>query len=142
MSDDLAAWLARGRAVLAARPFSPMLGAEITALSADGVELRPPVTSALAQRHGVVHGGVVACLADNALAFAGGARLSGRIVTSEMKISYLRPAVGEALVARGHAIGAGRTQAVARCEVFAVAAGAERLVAAAQGTIVAAGAPA
>ena len=84
----------------------------------------------------------MACLADNALAFAGGLRLAaGRLVTAEMKINYVRPATGEALVARGRALSAGRAQAVARCEVFAVAGGVERLCAAAQGTIVAAGAP-
>ena len=83
----------------------------------------------------------MACLADNALAFAGGLRLQGRIVTAEMKINYVRPAMGEALLARGRVLGAGRKQAVARCEVFAVAGGVERLCAAAQGTVVAAGAP-
>ena len=100
-----------------------------------------PVSGALAQQHGSVHGGVVAYLADNALAFAGGLRLVGRVVTAEMKINYVRPATGEALLARGRALSAGRAQAVARCEVFAVAGGVERLCAAAQGTIVAAGGP-
>jgi uncharacterized protein (TIGR00369 family) len=135
------AGLAQARAVLAAQPFSAMLGAEVAALSAEGVELRLPVSGALLQQHGFVHGGVVAYLADNALAFAGGLRLQGRIVTAEMKINYVRPATGEALVARGRAVSAGRIQAVARCEVFAVADGAERLCAAAQGTVVAAGTP-
>lgn len=52
-----------------------------------------------------------------------------------MKISFVRPAMGEYLVARGVAISAGRTQSVARSEIFAVENEIERLCAAAQGTI-------
>ncbi len=140
-AEDWGARLSRARAVLAAQPFSAMLGAQPTALSADGVELRLPVSDALAQQHGFVHGGLVACLADSTLAFAGGLRPAGRVVTVEMKLNYVWPAVGEALPAVGRTISAGRKQAVARCEVFAVASGVERLCAAAQGTIVAVGAP-
>ncbi|MBD0270642.1 MAG: PaaI family thioesterase [Acetobacteraceae bacterium] len=115
--------LHRARAVLAARPFGAMPGTRRTAMSAEGVELLLPVSGAPEQQHGVLHGGVVAYLADNALASAGGLRLSGRIATAEMTINHVRPAAGDALVARGRALSSGRTQAVARCEVFAVSGG-------------------
>lgn len=58
-------------------------------------------------------------------------------MTSEMKINYLRPAIGQTLIARAHAIGSGRTQSVVRCDVFVIDNGVERSCAAAQGTIVA-----
>jgi uncharacterized protein (TIGR00369 family) len=130
-----AALLARGRAVLAAQPFSALLGTQLVAFGADRVELQLPVSAQLLQQHGFVHGGVVSYLADNALTYAGGLTLKGAVVTAEMKINYIRPAVGELLIARSQALSAGRTQAVTRCEVFVVKDGVERLCAAAQGTI-------
>lgn len=75
-------------------------------------------------------------MADNALTFAGAAKLKGTaIVTGEMKINYIRPAVGEKLIARATAISGGSNQSVARCEVYCVIDGVEKLCAAAQGTI-------
>lgn len=127
-----------GRGILAAQPFSRLLGSELVALEPGQVELALPLTDDLRQQYGFAHGGVLAYLADNALTFAGGTMLKGRILTLEMKINYLRPATGDRLIARAHALSAGRTQAVCRCDIFAVKDGEEKLVAAAQGTIAAA----
>lgn len=132
--DDL---LQLGRRILAEQPFSVQLGAELTAFEPGRAELRLNVRPDHLQQHGFVHGGVVSYLADNALTYAGGSVLpEGGVVTAEFKINYVRPAVGEALVARAHAPHAGRSQAVCRCDVFAVRDGTEKLCAMAQGTIV------
>lgn len=128
--------LARGRASFSAQSFSRFIGAELTAFSEAGAEIRLNVREELRQQYGFVHGGVISYLADNAMTFAGSVSLAGPTVTSEMKINYMRPAVGDVLVARAAAIGSGRTQSVARCEVYSVEGGLERLCAAAQGTIV------
>lgn len=82
-----------------------------------------------------MHGGVVSYAADNALTYAGGTMLDWAVVTSEFKINYLRPAVGERLIARAEAVYAGKSQAVCRCDVFMVVNGDEKLCAVAQGTI-------
>jgi uncharacterized protein (TIGR00369 family) len=58
------------------------------------------------------------------------------VVTSEYKINYVKPAIGETLIARATVIAAGRRQAVCRCDVFVVNNGSEALCATAQGTIV------
>ena len=126
-----------GRDILAAQPFSRLVGAELVSLRPGRVELALPLTDDLCQQNGFAHGGVLAYLADNALTFAGGTVLTGRILTLEMKINYIRPGTGERLIARAEALSAGRTQAVCRCDIFAVSDGAEKLVAAAQGTIAA-----
>lgn len=129
-------FLALGREVLAQQPFSVLVGAELTRLSPGQAELQLPVTDALKQQHGFVHGGVVSYLADNALTYAGGTALQVPVVTNEFKINYVRPAVGMRLIARAQAEHVGRTQAVCRCEVIAVdASGTEKLCALAQGTI-------
>jgi uncharacterized protein (TIGR00369 family) len=131
-------FLDMGRQVLAAQPFSQLIGAELVALSPGQVELAVPITDQIRQQHGFVHGGVVSYAADNALTYAGGTALRLPVVTSEFKINYVRPAVGVRLVARAHAVHAGKTQAVCRCDVFAVQPdGSEKLCAVAQGTIVA-----
>lgn len=130
------AFLAMGREVLARQPFSVLVGAELTQLAPGACELQVPVTDQLRQQNGFVHGGVVSYAADNALTYAGGTALRVPVVTSEFKINYVRPALGRRLVARARAEHVGRTQAVCRCEVFAVdEAGTERLCALAQGTI-------
>lgn len=133
-------FLEMGRQLLARQPFSVLLGAELTALSRGQCTLELPLRDALKQQDGFTHGGVVSYLADNALTYAGGSALPGLgVVTSEYKINYLRPAVGDALVARASVLYAGKTQAVCRCDVFAVKDGNEKLCATAQGTIVALG---
>lgn len=124
-----------GRRILDSQPFSKLLGAELVAFEPGRAELRIPIRADMHQQHGFVHGGVLSYAADNALTFAGGSVLGTAVVTSEYKINYLRPARGDALIARAAAVHAGKTQAVCRCEVFVLSEGSERLCATAQGTI-------
>jgi uncharacterized protein (TIGR00369 family) len=134
--------LDNGRAILATQPFSTLLGAELTRFDTEGTELRVPIRDAIRQQHGFVHGGVISYAADNALTYAGGAVLGTAVVTSEYKINYVRPAVGQELVARAVAVYAGKTQAVCRCDIYMINEGKEILCAIAQGTIARLGAAA
>ncbi|MDO8372654.1 MAG: PaaI family thioesterase [Polaromonas sp.] len=128
--------LQKGQAFLALQPFSVLIGAELHALSVGRCELQVPIAPNILQQNGFVHGGVVSYAADNALTYAGGTTLDWAVVTSEFKINYVRPAVGERLSARAEAVHVGKSQAVCRCDVFVVAGGQEKLCAVAQGTIV------
>lgn len=125
-----------GRDILAQQPFSVLLGAELAALAPGQVELQLALKPEHLQQNGFAHGGVVSYLADNALTYAGGTAMQVPVVTSEFKINYVRPAVGERLIARAEAQAVSKSQAVCRCEVFAVKDGTEKLCALAQGTIV------
>lgn len=125
--------------VLEAQPFSTLLNAELVRFSESGVELRVPISDQLKQQRGFVHGGVISYAADNALTFAGGFALGPAVVTSEFKINYLRPSVGQVLIARANVVHSGKTQAVCRCEVSSLDADSEALCAIAQGTIAAIG---
>lgn len=124
-----------GRAILAAQPFSMLLGTQMTSYGADGVTLQLPLDEKIKQQHGFVHGGVLAYLADNALTFAGGFAMGGGVLTAEMKVNYVRPAIGDMLIARAWVISKGRTQAVARCDVFCAKGTEEKLCIAAQGMV-------
>ena len=132
---DAAAFLAMGREVLARQPFSRHVGAELVALEPGRCELAVALTTELKQQDGFAHGGIVSYLADNALTFAGGTAMRVPVVTSEYKINYVRPAIGERLVARAHAAHVSRSQAVCQCEVYAIGAEGEKLCAIAQGTV-------
>ena len=127
--------LSFGKSVLASQPFSSLVGAELTAFAEGHAEIRIPIRDDLKQQHGFVHGGVVSYAADNALTFAGGSALGAGVVTSEFKINYLRPAMGDWLIARAQVIHAGKNQAVCRCDVYCVDGLEERLCATSQGTI-------
>ena len=127
--------LIMGRQVLAAQPFSVLVGAELTGFSVGSAELKVPIRHDLKQQHGFLHGGAVSYAADNALTYVGGSVLGPAVVTSEFKINYVRPAMGDYIVARASVIYAGKSQAVCRCDVFAVKDGKENLCAIAQGTV-------
>ena len=132
---DAATFLAMGREVLAKQPFSVLLGTELVALEPGRCELAVNITEQLKQQMGFAHGGVVSYLADNALTYAGGTAMRVPVVTSEYKINYVRPAIGERLIARARAVHVSKSQAVCQCEVFAIGGGDEKLCAIAQGTI-------
>ncbi len=132
-----------GQRILADQPFSVLLGAELTVFEPGRAEIRLPVRRELNQQHGFVHGGVLSYLADNALTYAGGSVMKGQgVVTAEFKINYLRPALGDTLIARASVLYGGKTQAVCRCDVFVLTGTEEKLCATAQGTIASLGAPA
>lgn len=127
--------LEAARRVLAAQPFSRLLGAELVACGEGRAELVLSLRETFLQQHGFVHGGVLSYLADNALTFAGGS-LWGDGLTAQYTLHYLRPARGERLIARAEAIHAGRRQAVCRCEIAVLVGEVETAVVFAVGTIV------
>src|SRR5690606_3484743 len=125
------------RGTLSRQPFSALLKTEAIHASADGTcEFRLAINDNLMQHLGMVHGGVLGYAADTGLTFAAGIAYGAPVITSEFKINFLRPAAGQMLIARGHVVYKGRTQAVTRCDLFVVRDGQEKLCATAQGTIV------
>jgi len=130
-----AALLERGRQVLARQPFSVLVGARLTRFEPGFAELTLPLRDDLLQQHGFAHGGVVSYCADNALTYAAGGSTQGSVMTSEFKINFVRPAVGDELIARASVVHAGRSQIVVRCDISVAKAGLEKLCAVAQGTV-------
>lgn len=133
MSDGL---FALGQRVMAAQPFSVLLGTQLAVFEPGRAELVLPIKPEFGQQAGYVHGGVISYLMDNALTFAGGSVLGSDVLTAEFKINYLKPGQGEKLIARASVVTASSRQAVCRCDVFAEREGLEHLCATALGTIV------
>ena len=76
---------------MAAPPFDALYGIEIEAASADGARGRVPVSDAVRQPAGLVHGGVYASMAES-LAVAATQAATGRIaVGHSSQTSFLRP---------------------------------------------------
>jgi uncharacterized protein (TIGR00369 family) len=126
--------LALGRQVLAAQPFSALLGAQLQEFSEKRTELLLPLQPTFLQQNGFAHGGVLSYMADTALTFMAGAALGPAILTAEYKINYIKPAQGERLIARASVIAATKRQAVCRCDIFAATGDDEYLCATALGT--------
>ena len=116
---------------LKAQAFSRLLGTELRRFEAGQVELGLTIRAEHLQQHGLVHGGVLAYLADNAITFAAGSVLGPEVLTVEIKVNYLRPARGPELLARGEVVHAGRRLAVCRAEMWE----GDHRVALAQGTV-------
>ncbi|WP_151478933.1 PaaI family thioesterase [Streptomyces albicerus] len=126
--------------VLAAQPFSNLLGARLVAFGDGGATLELDIRDELRQQYGFVHGGVLGYAADNALTFAAGSVAGARLITAGFTIDYLRPAEGTLLRADARVVRAGRTRVVCRCDLSTVNdEGTESLCAVAQGTIAVSG---
>ena len=84
---------------------------------------RAVVSMRVTQRHkqvnGVVHGGVLAAMADTAagLAIYAGLPRGARIATIELKINYLEAVDGGSLLAEARVLRTGRNFSVAECDV-------------------------
>ena len=127
------------RQIFDSQPFTRHLGASLESVGPDSAEIALAITDELTQQHGFAHGGVISYLADNAMAFAGGLALGGDALMAEFKINFVRPAVGDRLIARARTTALSKRQAVCQGKVFAVSGdGGETLCAVAQGTVVAA----
>jgi uncharacterized protein (TIGR00369 family) len=138
--DLMADLLRLGKQIVASQPFSLLLGADLIDYAAGRAELGVPISDRFKGDDGLVHSGLVAYAAENALALAGSTTLGASVASAEFKINYVLRAEGDALIARASVIHTGKVQAVCRCEVFLVGPQGERLCASAQGTVVRRGA--
>ena len=127
--------LSHGRRTLASQPVSVWLAAELLMFGGGFAEISVPIRPDLTQQCGSVHGGIVSYVAEGALGFAGASLLGSEVAISEFKINYLRPAIGDDLIARGAVVHVGDTHVVCRCDVFACRDGRVVHCATAQGTL-------
>ena len=108
-------------ALFAASPFMSTLKLEVLRIDNDAgeVEIRMPMHAGLERRPGTkqFHGGPIASLIDVTGDFAIGAMVGGGVPTINLRIDYLKPAVGEALIAKARVRRAGKTVAVVDIDV-------------------------
>jgi uncharacterized protein (TIGR00369 family) len=131
------AFAERVRASFAKQHFMATIGATMEHVAPGQVTLRMPVAEPLTQQHGFVHAGALASLADSACGYAALSLMpvGAGVLSIEFKVNMLAPATGDAIIARGEVIRAGKTIMVCRADVFSVNGTSEKLVAAMQGTM-------
>ena len=80
------------------------------------LDVRPKHT----QIHGVVHGGILAALADTTAAIAAYTAVprGAELATLELKINYLEPVPGGRIKADARVLRTGRNFVVTECEIF------------------------
>jgi uncharacterized protein (TIGR00369 family) len=115
-------------ALNATAAFNRWSGVEVRCPAAGEVELSMPWRDEHGQYAGFLHAGMIGALIDTACGFAA-FTVAGRVLASHYSVSCLAPAVGDAFVARGRVVQAGRRQVFAAAELFARRDGVERKVA-------------
>ncbi len=96
-----------------------LFGFELEAAEPGRAVLRMRVLDRHRQVHGVVHGGILAALADTAAALGVYLALprGTRLATVEMKINYLEPVARGTVFAEGRLLRKGKNLAVAECDI-------------------------
>jgi uncharacterized protein (TIGR00369 family) len=116
---------AKGLAELARRtlkgnPATNLLGFELESIARGRAVLRMDVQARHRQMQGVVHGGILAALADTASAIAAYTAVppGTHIATVELKINYLEAVARGRVKAEARVLRAGRNFVVTECEIF------------------------
>jgi len=112
--------MAPGKGIGTGVAFEDSLGIVIARKHKDGVTCTVPLRPELLNSNGVVHGGVIASIADEAAWHAIIHQLGERrpMTTSELKVDYLRPIGGKKATARGFVLKIGKMLAATRVEIF------------------------
>ncbi|GAB4263910.1 MAG: PaaI family thioesterase [Pararhodobacter sp.] len=102
------------------------------------VEISAPIGPDVLQQHGAAHAGLAFMLGDSAAGYAALSLMTdgSEVMTVEMKINLMAPAVGDALLAVGQVARAGRRLTVVTAEVFALRGDTRKTVALLQGTMI------
>src|SRR5947207_15801133 len=97
-----------------------LLGFDVESVHAGRAIFRLDVKAHHKQIHGVVHGGILAALADTTAAIAAYSVVpkGTEIATVELKINYLEPVPGGRIKADARVLRAGRNFVVAECEIW------------------------
>ena len=116
--------------------FMKHIGCELTVIEPGYVEAEMPRSTFLQQQMGLIHGGVIATMADVAAGFAAFTLVSAeqQTVTVELKTSYLYPANGTALKSEGKVLKQGSSLIFSEAEVFSLEQDVWKLVAKCSGT--------
>ena len=112
-------------------------GSKLTHLSLGRVEIEAPITQRALNQHNFAHAALAFALGDTAAGYAAQSYLTAGsdVLTIELKVNYLAPAIGKKLRGIGKVIRSGARITVVAAEVFAIDGGALTQVALLQGSM-------
>jgi len=111
--------------------FMHHIGFKLDLIEAGKVEGRMNLKEIHLQQAGLVHGGVIATVADIVAGFSAYSLVGvdEKVVTGKLKVSYLRPAKGEILWAKGWVLKQGRKINFCEAEVYVLNGNEPKLIA-------------
>lgn len=129
---------AKVRASFARQTMMATLGAELLDLGPGTARIAAPILPGSRQQQDAGHAALTFAIGDSAAGY-GALTMFGEddeIMTVEMKINLLRPALGDRLIAEGRVIKPGRRITVVAAEVWAETDGQRKQIALLQGTMI------
>lgn len=113
------------------------LGAQLELVAVGEVRISLPFSPKLSQQRGFVHAGAITSIVDSACGYAALTRapVGCEVVTVEFKVNFLRPAIGERLLAIGRVQSTGKLLTVCTGEVQVISGAGSKVVALIQATI-------
>lgn len=96
--------------------------AELLSLETDFVSMKIPKMQLMTRKAGMFNGAMIASLVDVSSGYAAVSHYEDDcyVVTVELKVNYLRPAIGDFLVSKSYVIKGGKKISTVRTEIFAV----------------------
>ncbi|WP_299361448.1 PaaI family thioesterase [uncultured Paracoccus sp.] len=128
----------RLKASFARQTMMTTLGAELVETGAGRAVIAAPVGPHVLQQHGAGHAALAFAIGDSAAGYSALSLMpdGAEVMTVEMKINLLAPAVGDRLVAEGRVIKSGRRIAVVAADVWSETAKGRKHIAMLQGTMI------
>ncbi|MDP2176607.1 MAG: PaaI family thioesterase [Bacteroidota bacterium] len=110
---------------------------QLTEIEHGKVSAEMPIQQFHLQQNGFVHGGVTSFIADLVMGFAAYTMVSENegTVTSDLKVAYLKPGIGQKLIARGYVIKPGNLLYFCEADIVCINNGEETLIARAYSTM-------
>ncbi|KQR91092.1 thioesterase [Chryseobacterium sp. Leaf180] len=96
--------------------------AEIVSMEKDFISIKVPKMQLMTRTAGMFNGAMIASLVDASSGYAAVTHYENDcyVVTVELKVNYLRPAVGEALLSKSYVIKGGKKISTIRTEIYTV----------------------
>lgn len=94
--------------------------ATLETVEKDFVSIKIPKQSMMTRKAGMFNGGVMASLVDVSSGYAAVSHYEDDcyVVTVELKVNYLRPAIGDFLLSKSYVVKGGRKIVVVRTEIY------------------------
>ncbi len=114
------------------------LGAELQSVAPGRVVITAPILPTVLQQQGAGHAGLAFSIGDSAAGYSALTMIpeGAEVMTIEMKINLMSPAIGNRLVAEGRVIRPGRRVLVVAADVWAETEAGRKHVAMLQGTMI------
>lgn len=94
--------------------------AELLQLNTDYISIKVPKMDIMTRTAGMFNGAIIASLVDASSGYAAVSHYPEDcyVVTVELKVNYLRPAIGDALISKSYVVKGGNKISVIRTEIY------------------------